>query len=198
MIILGLVWLALLVWELTAGLPNSVQYVNSGIWVVFIIDFAVRWILAPHKAAYFKRNWLTVIALVVPALRFVQLLRITSLLRFAKATNSIRLVQVLTSLNRGIRVLGVAMGERGFGYIVAMTLVVIFAGAAAMFAFERDVSGEALSSYMSAVWWTAMIMTTMGSQYWPQSPEGRILCLLLSIYAFAIFGYVTEIGRAHV
>jgi len=36
-----------------------------------------------------------------------------------------------------------------------------------------------------------MIMTTMGSQYWPQTPEGRMLCLFLALYAFAVFGYVT-------
>ena len=31
----------------------------------------------------------------------------------------------------------------------------------------------------------------MGSAYWPQSPEGRILCIILALYAFGIFGYVT-------
>ncbi len=36
-----------------------------------------------------------------------------------------------------------------------------------------------------------MLMTTMGSEYWPQTVEGRLLCLILSIYAFAVFGYVT-------
>jgi voltage-gated potassium channel len=36
-----------------------------------------------------------------------------------------------------------------------------------------------------------MIMTTMGSAYWPQSPEGRVLCVFLALYAFGIFGYVT-------
>lgn len=36
-----------------------------------------------------------------------------------------------------------------------------------------------------------MIMTTMGSQYWPQTPEGRVLCVILSLYAFGVFGYVT-------
>jgi voltage-gated potassium channel len=41
------------------------------------------------------------------------------------------------------------------------------------------------------LWWTAMVMTTMGSQYWPQTLEGRLLCLFLSLYAFAVFGYVT-------
>ncbi len=36
-----------------------------------------------------------------------------------------------------------------------------------------------------------MIMTTMGSQYWPQTGEGRVLCVVLALYAFGVFGYVT-------
>jgi voltage-gated potassium channel len=36
-----------------------------------------------------------------------------------------------------------------------------------------------------------MIMTTMGSEYWPQTPEGRVLTVFLALYAFAVFGYVT-------
>jgi voltage-gated potassium channel len=31
----------------------------------------------------------------------------------------------------------------------------------------------------------------MGSDYFPLSGEGRLLCLLLAIYGFAVFGYVT-------
>jgi voltage-gated potassium channel len=31
----------------------------------------------------------------------------------------------------------------------------------------------------------------MGSEYWPKTPEGRVLCFLLALYAFAVFGYVT-------
>jgi voltage-gated potassium channel len=36
-----------------------------------------------------------------------------------------------------------------------------------------------------------MLLTTMGSEFWPQSPEGRLICLVLSVYAFAVFGYIT-------
>ncbi len=36
-----------------------------------------------------------------------------------------------------------------------------------------------------------MAITTMGSEYWPRSPEGRVLGWLLAVYAFAIFGYIT-------
>jgi voltage-gated potassium channel len=47
------------------------------------------------------------------------------------------------------------------------------------------------ASFGDAFWWTAMIMTTIGSAYWPQTPEGRVLTFLLSAYALSIFGYIT-------
>jgi len=36
-----------------------------------------------------------------------------------------------------------------------------------------------------------MIMTTMGSAYWPRTPEGRALAFLLSLFAIGVFGYIT-------
>jgi voltage-gated potassium channel len=82
------------------------------------------------------------------------------------------------------------MSRRGFGYVSSMTAIVFVAGAAGMYAFEpQDSAG--IASYGEALWWTAMLLTTMGSGYWPQTTEGRLLCFLLSLYAFAILGYVT-------
>ena len=36
-----------------------------------------------------------------------------------------------------------------------------------------------------------MLLTTIGSEYWPQTAEGRVLCFLLSLYSFGVFGYIT-------
>jgi voltage-gated potassium channel len=59
-----------------------------------------------------------------------------------------------------------------------------------MYAFEREVAGG-FDSYGAALWWTAMLLTSMGSEDWPKTAEGRVLCLLLSVYGFAVFGYMT-------
>jgi voltage-gated potassium channel len=68
----------------------------------------------------------------------------------------------------------------------------LLVGAAGMYAFESNIpDGRGLNDYGTALWWTAMLMTTMGSEYWPQTPEGRVLCFFLSLYAFAVFGYLT-------
>jgi voltage-gated potassium channel len=128
MLVLAFVWLVLLVLELTRGESRLFSQLGTGIWIVFVVDFAVKLVLAPDKSDYFKSNWLTVL--------------------------------------------------------------VTFAGAAGMYAFEREAPGGP-SSYGESLWWTAMIMTTLGSQFWPHTGEGRVLCVALAFYAFGVFGYVT-------
>ena len=192
MLVLGFVWLGLLVIELTGNLSPSLEFVGIAIWLVFILDFALRLILAPDKSDYLKANWLTALALVVPALRVFRIFRVVRVLRAARATRSLRLLRVLSSVNRGMRALGRTMRRRGVGYVVALTVIVILLGAAGMYAFESDLpNGGGLKSYGEALWWTAMLLTSLGSGYWPRTAEGRVLCFILALYGFAVFGYVT-------
>ena len=73
-----------------------------------------------------------------------------------------------------------------------LTVLVSAGGAAGIYAFERGLApGRSPDAYGAALWWTAMILTTMGSEYWPQTAEGRLPCLLLAVYGFTMFGYVT-------
>lgn len=187
MVVLGFVWLVLLIIELVYETNSLIEGVGIFIWCVFIIDFVVKFILAPAKVKFLKSNILTVISLVVPALRVFRIFRLLRLFRFSRG---LRLVKVIGSLNRGMRALSSTMKRRAFGYVFLLTVFVIFAGAAGMYAFEKDVPGG-LSNYGTALWWTTMIMTTLGSEYWPKTPEGRILCIVIALFAFAVFGYIT-------
>ena len=46
------------------------------------------------------------------------------------------------------------------------------------------------SGSAEALRWTAMVITTLGSHDWQQTTEGRLLTLLLSVYAVGVFGYL--------
>ena len=190
MLILAFAWLALLIVELIWGESLSFEIIGTIIWIVFILDFAAEFVLAPHKVAYLKSNWLPAISLLLPALRIFRVFRVFRLLRLARVGRGLRFLRVVSSLNRGMRALGASLRRRGFGYVLALTVLVAFAGAAGMYSFENGAPGG-LNSYGEALWWTAMVMTTMGSQYWPQTFEGRVLCVFLALYAFAVFGYLT-------
>lgn len=192
MLVLGFAWLALFVVEIVWGLNPLLETAGAVIWIIFILDFGLKFAIAPHKLHYLKSSWLTAISLVLPALRVFRIVRVVRVLRLARVTRSLQLVRIVGSLNRGMRALGATMGRRGFGYVAALTLAITLVGAAGMLAFENEMPDErGIHSYGTALWWTAMIMTTMGSEYWPQSPEGRALGFLLALYAFAVFGYLT-------
>ena len=190
MLVLGFVWLALLVYELIWNLSPALELAGTIIWIIFIVDFALKFALAPDKTDYLKSNWLTALSLLVPALRVFRIFRVVRVLRAARAVRGLRLFRVLTSLNRGMKALGGAFRRRGFGYVVALSAIVTFAGAAGMLAFENEAE-NGIKTYGDALWWTAMMLTTIGSEYFPRTAEGRILCFVLALYGFAVFGYVT-------
>jgi len=189
MLALSGAWLALVVLELAWGESQLLETIGLAIWAVFLVEFLLRLALAPDKARFLRANWLSAIALVAPAFRLLRGFRV---LRLARAARGLRLVRVVGTANRGMNALRAGLRRRGLGYVVALTALVSLLGAAGMYAFERapEVEGG-FSSFGDALWWTAMLMTTMGSDFWPRTAEGRVLCLLLATYAFAVFGYIT-------
>jgi len=193
MAVLGLFWLALFIIEVTRGLSPLLSVVSGIIWALFVIDFIIRLIIAPRRWAYLRRNWLVEISLFVPALRAVRFLAFVRVLRVARAARGARFIRAVASLNRGMTALGSTMHRRGITYVVVLTVAVVLVGAAGMYALEpHDPNGAAgFASYGDAVWWTAMIVTTLGSAYWPRTVEGRALALLLSLFSIGVFGYIT-------
>lgn len=183
MIFLGFVWLALLVVELVWGHTPVLQNISLSIWIIFIIDFLLKFFLAPHKLRFLKTNWLTAVSLLIPAIRVFRLVR------FLRVLRGVRLVRVVSSLNRTMKSLAATMGRRGFVYMVLLALVVTFGGAAGMTAIEKGNPG--FENYGMALWWTAMRVITAGSEAWPLTNEGRALAFGLAIFGYAIFGYVT-------
>jgi voltage-gated potassium channel len=186
MIFLGFVWLVLLIVELIWGLNRPLEYLSLAIWVIFIIDFIIKFALSAQKLRFLKRNWLTAISLLIPALRVFRIFRFVRLLR---GLRGIRLVRLVSSINRSMKSLAATMRRRAVGYVFFLTLVVTFAGAAGMHAIERNSPG--FENYGMALWWTAMRVITAGSEYYPLTPEGRGLAFLIALFGYGIFGYIT-------
>lgn len=186
MLVLSFVWLVLVLIELVWTTSGLFSFLGTVIWIVFIAEFVFRFALAPRKLAFLRQNPITLVALVAPAFRFLRVLRVL------RMTRGLRLVQIVGTANRGMAALRASLDRRGLGYILATTAIVILLVAAGMLAFEpaREVAGG-FDSYPAALWWTAMLVSTMGSDFWPMTPEGRVLALLLAIWGLAVFGYIT-------
>ena len=189
MLVLGFSWLGLFVVELVWGLTPILESFGIVIWIIFLIDFIVKLILTPHKLSYLKHNWLIAFSLLIPALRTVRIVRV---IQSFHAVRGFQLIRVMLRTSRGIRLFSASVQRRGFGYVVGLTTIVTLMGAAGIYVFERELpNGTGINDYATALWWTAMVMTTIGSDYFPKTAEGRILCFFLAVYAVSVFGYVT-------
>ena len=189
MAVLSLTWLLIVVAELVWGERDLLATFGIVIWIVFLVEFGVRFLLAPEKLPFLRRNWLTVLALALPALRVFRAMRFV---RAARALRGARLVRIVGTANRSMKALRTTLRRRQFGYVAGLTILVVLLGAAGMVSFEPagEVEGG-FTSYGHALWWSAMLVTSIGSDFWPKTTEGRILALLLSVYGLAVFGYIT-------
>ena len=188
LIILGFGWLLLMVIELIWQLTPLLRQLITLIWIIFIADFLIKLILTPEKWKFLAKNTLTIISLFIPAFRVFRIFSGLRMLRSLGFIRSVRVVRVVGSVNRGMRVLGKTLERRAFGYVFLLTILICFTGAASMYAFEEP---GAYSNYADALYWTAMLLTTIASDYWPQTPEGKTIGFLLSVYSLGVLGYFT-------
>jgi voltage-gated potassium channel len=194
MLLLSFVWLCILLIELVYGTSPALSGIGTGIWILFICYFTMRLVTVVDRIAFLKNNWLFVLAILVSVLRFFPYLQPFPLVRALTATFGMQVIWIFVSADQGMRALRRALGRRGGGYALALTFVVIFAGAAGMLHFEgisNDPQG--IHTYPKALWWTAMQMTNIGTAYSITTTGGRAICLGISVYAAVMFGYLTAL-----
>lgn len=129
MFLLALFWLYLFLSEILSGLSRTQEILIYVIWFLFIIEFFIKLITAPRKISYLQRNWLTIISLIIPALRAFRLFYALRLLRSARVINSTRVIRALTSGKRFLSALKEAQGpqpapEMNVGILVASGKVI--------------------------------------------------------------------------
>ena len=187
--VLGIVTAILLVVEFAAALtPRQATWVDRAqlaIWAIFAVDFAVQFALAPSKRAFLRGHWLAALGVLLPAFRAFRVLRA------ARALRSLRLFRLIGGANRAMGALREMLRGRQFGYLVALTLVAVALGTAGIYVLERDQPEATIRTVGDALWWAACMVTTINSEKYAVSPEGRVLAVLLRVYAAAIFGLVT-------
>src|SRR2546430_10926312 len=129
MAVLGDLWIVLLSIDMVRGLHGRLAVFSEMIWITFGIDFVLELLIAPNKLVYLKRHWPVAVSLAVPALRIVRFARV---LHVTRAAGAMRVGHTLASINRALAALGATLRRRGFAYVMLVTIVLVFVGAAAM------------------------------------------------------------------
>ena len=190
MVGLGLAFLALLIVDFSGAVETPAQRLwldraTTAIWVAFVLEFAVRFVVAPAKPAFLRANWLAAASLALPFLRPLRILRAL------RAARSLSLVRLLGGANRGIRVLRRVARGRQVAYLAGLTLLVTLLGAVGVLFFDRGVEGAPIQTFGDALWWAAAMATTINNEAYAVSPEARVVAILLRVFAVSVFGLVT-------
>lgn len=186
---LSIVFLGLLLAEFTLDLsPSQSRWLSLAgwlIWLVFALDFVIRLALAESKARFLGSNWLTLIAVLLPAFRVFRVARAV------RAVRSLRLARLVTGTNRVARAVRRVAGFAGAGYIALLAVIVWLLAGAGISWLERGQAEGEITSFGEGLWWAATTITTLGSQHHPVSDEGRILAVMVMVFGLAIQGYIT-------
>ena len=142
-------------------------------WGVLAVELLARFAVAEDRWAFVKRHPIDVLAVVLPVLRPLSLLRL------------VRLLQVLN------RYAGSSLRGRVGAYLAGSASLIVLMGSLAILDAERGGRGP-IQSFGDALWWSLTTITTVGyGDMYPVTTEGRFVAVGLMFCGIAVIGVVT-------
>jgi voltage-gated potassium channel len=148
------------------------------LWGLFFVEFVAKFALAPVKRHYLREHWLDALIVVLPFLR---------VLRVVQASRALPTFRLLVFGGRGSQSTLELLRRRRLGQLALISAMVILIGEALGFLLEAG--APRIQDFGDALWWSAALVTTIGSDLYPVTAGGRILSFLNMIYAIGIFTY---------
>jgi voltage-gated potassium channel len=161
-----------------ANVSSSTQSILDGIqwvsWVAFAADLFFGIYKATNKAQYLKRHPLEILAVVLPFLRPLRLLRFIS---FGT------LVLEKVNLGKSIAI--------SFKVIITALFLTYLAGIEITIA-ERGEPGATILSVGDGFWWAITTLTTVGyGDIYPTTTEGRFIAVGLMVSGICVLGVIS-------
>ncbi|MEV0205224.1 potassium channel family protein [Streptomyces sp. NPDC050788] len=144
------------------------------VWGAFAADYVARLALSDRRKEFVRRHWLDLLAVVVPILQPLRLLRLVATLllvgRRARMADQIRLTT----------------------YVAGAVVGLLMFGSLAVLSVERDAPEGNIRTLGDALWWSFTTMTTVGyGDHAPTTGLGRMIAVGLMLSGIALLGVVT-------
>jgi voltage-gated potassium channel len=179
LVVLGLVFLAvyalpILAPDLSPPYQTACRAVSLIVWIVFVVDFVARLVLARDRREFARRNWLDLVIIALPMMR------------------PLRAVRGLV----GLRAIGRGGSPFSRSQVVVRVAATVAAGAVvaalAMLDAERANPNANIKSFGDALWWALSTMATVGyGDRYPTTAEGRLVAGGLMLGGVALLGVIT-------
>jgi len=176
----ALVFLGVYAWDvigdLHGRLAETADIITWVIWAAFVIDYIVSLTLAKPRLHWFLHHLLDLAIVVLPVFRPLRLLR---------------LVRLVTVLQRAV---GTAFRGRLVIYVISSATLLVFIAALAELDAEQNARGSNIRDFGDSVWWACVTIASVGyGDYYPVTPEGKVVAVGLMIAGLALLGSVTAL-----
>ncbi|GAA0862701.1 potassium channel family protein [Paraclostridium tenue] len=192
MAFLSLTIATILIVQLTLKLGYNSEIILTNIaytiWIIFVIDFVIRFFISTDKKSFIKNNIIDLIS-IIPFHTFFILLSNLGIFHLGKYIILLKLVMVLrivAIVKRSNSNFYRFMRTNNFSYTLFIALILIFLSSIAMSYFEKWNIGDSL-------WWSIVTVTTVGYGYiCPKTFSGRIVASILMIFGIGFIGSLTS------
>jgi voltage-gated potassium channel len=170
--------------------------------LVFVMDYVLRIYTSDYKMgvksykAYLYYAFtpmaiidllsiLPVVALFLPGNRMLELFRVVRVLRVLKVIRYSHTMMTIANVVRRVK--------RELGAVLIFTILYIYAAALILFQIEP----ELFENFFEALYWATISITTIGyGDYFPVTPEGKVVTMLSSLVGMAVIALPTGIITA--
>ncbi len=160
--------------DLTEDQLYVIRQIDLAIWLIFVADYVIRFILAKNKVLFLRTNIIDLVSIIPLDMSF-QALRLARAINVIRALKIFYLFRVFIYLNRIYKRISAVLTTNNFHHVLWLTVSTIFCGAIAISYIEDMQFGDAL-------WWSFVTTTTVGyGDIAPSSLWGRMVAVFLMI-----------------
>jgi voltage-gated potassium channel len=155
----------------------SLHYVDTIVWLIFVLGVSIRFFRAESKWEYIKKNPLDIIA-IIP---------FDSIFLFARFARILRLVRLFAMASHFAKPLFSIIQTNGLHKMITFTCILIFISAIPFSLIEPKINTN-----QDALWWSIVTATTVGyGDLSPATLGGRLIAILLMIFGIGLIGMIT-------
>ena len=181
MAVLGVAWAVIGIVVLTTdsqGLaPEALVTALFMIWFLIVVEFALRYFIVPERGKYFSSRR------VEPAMVAVPVFQVWRLAGVERVT-------VLTG--EGSERFLAILRHRSLFRVLLAAAGLLFLGAWLVMLFESNAPGSNIHSYLDALWWGVVTVTTVGyGDRFPVTEGGRAVAVVLMMVGIGLIGTLT-------
>ena len=191
MVILALLVIPVFVMEERATTPELREVaaaINWAIWIVFVVEFGIRW-AADRTLGFPRKAWFDLLLIVLsPPFGVPDVMQGVRGLRLLRI---VRLVRAFGVAGMGLRLTHRHFRKQKFHHVLVVACATVVLGSVGLYALESG-ENKAIQHFGDALWWAIATVTTVGNgDVAPVTPEGRFIAVVLMLTGIAVIGVFT-------